>query len=664
MQHLSPTDFKHVNEFVMRFLHNPAQPGISLERVQHAKGKGVWSGRVTSDLRAILHKDGDNWILLYAGHHDDAYDWASRRQVECHPSTGVLQIVESPERFAESLPPAEQQALFQTHSDDYLLSLGVPQTWLPTLRKIDNEDQLLEAAGRLPSEVGERLLALAAGEFVTPPAPVASPLDNPDARRRFFVVETDDDLLRILEAPLARWLVFLHPSQRALVEGSFKGAVKVTGSAGTGKTVVAMHRARHLARQGKRVLLTTFVTTLCHDIERNLKLLCSADELSRIVVSTVHNQAMELVRQVDAGVQPVNDDHVESLIGYYHGVERPAFEASFLYAEWKAVVRPQGILTWDAYRDAGREGRGRALSVKQRKEVWRVLGRIVDEQRASRQLDWSSLCRHASELLNAGSVQSPFDACVVDELQDLGPQEIRFVAALAGSGPDRLMLVGDGGQRIYGHGLSLRACGIDVRGRSHVLRLNYRTTEQIRKFADRILDEKSDDLDGGRESRRGTRSLLKGPVPVPQGFKTDAQQVAFIAEQIERSRKGGVACSEMAVFARTNKRVDNLQKQLQQAGLPTHRLSREDGSDGAQGVNFGTMHRAKGLEFKVVFVADCSADEVPLKSVLKALDDAADREEALALERQLLYVSMTRARDELYVTWVGEKSPFLGTGPR
>jgi len=556
---LSANDRGHVFDFLWKLQDNPANPSLSMERVQRAIDPKIWSARVSQGLRAVLHRDGDTFVVLYAGPHDEAYRWAEKRKVEQHPVTGALQVVEAAEvveqQVAAHNAPVGAPGLFNAYPDDYLLGLGVPPDLLPAVRNITSDDALDAALDYLPEEAAEALIELSAGKAVGPatrrpstdggpsrppltrPASAPDGLDytaNPDTRRRFFLLERDDDLQHVLEAPLAAWIAFLHPSQRRLVEGHFNGPVKVTGSAGTGKTVVAMHRARELARQGKRVLLTSYVTTLCQNVEQNLRLLCSSQELARITVRTVDSQALALARSAGEDVYPADKRDVDKLFEQAASATDCPFGLGALRAEWEAVIQTHGITTWDEYRVASRAGRGRPLSARERKQMWDVFARVRNGCQARGMLEWPDLCRRARELLENDRAQRPYDAVIVDEVQDLGPQELRFVAALAGDGPNRLMLVGDDGQRLYARAFSLRSLGIDVRGRSYVLRINYRTTEQIRRFADRVLGDTAGDLEGGVEDRRGCHSVLRGPAPVARGFRTESEQHAFVAERIRR----------------------------------------------------------------------------------------------------------------------------------
>lgn len=663
---LAAADRAHVFDFLTKFLENPANPSLNVERVQKAMSSAIWSARITAGLRAIYHQDGSAITLLYAGQHDEAYDWAARRRLEHHPVTGTLQIVETTQeaerRLGEAAAPSQSPALFDSHSDDYLFSLGLPKPWLAVIRKVKTDDDFFSIIESLPEEVGERLLRLAGGELVAPPTPVSpnQPLSaNPDNLRRFWVVQDADDLRAILERPLEDWIRFLHPSQQEVAKGSFNGPVKVTGSAGTGKTVVAMHRAAHLAAQGKHVLLTSFVTTLCENIEHNLDILCSERQRQKIVVATLHSQALQLAHKAGFWVNPVDDETVEKLIERFQDSCGARFDKDFLVAEWDGVVGNQGLLSWDEYRDAKRIGRGRGLQVRERKLIWKVFERVFQTLEDKKSAVWPTICRRAQEALASGQIESPYQAVIVDEVQDLKPHELRFLATLAASHPENLMLCGDAGQRIYPGGFSLKSLGIDIRGRSRVLRINYRTTEQIRRFADSLVPNATDDLDGDIEDRRGARSLLHGPAPVLRGFKKPADQITFVLDQLKRLLSEGLAPAEIAIFARSKTRLDPLIDALRPTDIPVHQLSRQSDARAQPGVNLGTMHRAKGLEFKVVFAFDCSEGILPHEAVLQKTRDPADYEAARLRENQLLYVTVTRARDEAYITWTGKPSPFL-----
>jgi len=660
---LSADEQHRVLDFLGRFTQaGPASAGRSTERVKGARSQDVWSTRVSDDLRAILVKEDSIWHLVHVDRHDAAYRWAARTRVERHQATGALQILQSTvkeEIVVQKKVQLQEPGLLDHHTDDYLISLGLPPDWLSALRMVTHEDQLLEMISGLPEDVGERLFLVAAGQIVAPPAPApagGTSLDSPDTRRRFYVVENEEDLRAALAAPLARWIAFLHPTQRNVAEGRFSGPVKVTGSAGTGKTVAAMHRARHLSRQGRKILLTTFVNTLAENLKRNLQLFCTSEEMERITVSTVHSEALRLVQQVDRKTRAATRDYVKERIEANAGLAAGAFDVAFLLAEWEGVIGLHGITSWEEYLRVRRTGRGRPLSAKERKSVWSVMERVHAELARDHRLDFQSLCRQARTLLEEGRVRSPYDSVVVDEVQDLSVQEIRMLAALAGEGPDRLLVAGDAGQRIHPGGFSLKALGVNTVGRSFVLRLNYRTTEQIRRFADQLLGEVDDELEEGTDARSGTRSLLKGPAPHLQGFSTIEAQVRWVTERVAQELQGGLSPEDIAIFARQVKTLEGFRDALDVRSIPTTslQLNRE-----ASGIRLGSMHRAKGLEFKSVFAVEVSEAELPSPAVLDACGDPADREQTLANEKRLLYVALTRARDEVFVTWTGAPSLFL-----
>ena len=668
---LSTTDRGRVMDFFAKFMDDSSSPGLNYESIRSAADNNVKSARITQDLRTILFQKNGQATLLYAGHHEDAYRWASGRRVEHHPVTGSLQIVEAVESIQAALPdPVTIQAprLFADYDDAYLLSLGLPPDWLTVVRQITNEDQLLGVATRLPEEVAERLLTLASGELVTPPIPISPdlPLDqNEDNQRRFVVIKDVAEIKSILDRPIDDWVRFLHPSQRNLVTKEFRGPSRISGAAGTGKTVVGMHRARALAARGLKVLMTSFVGTLCRNIERNIDVLCACTQQefdatvrSRITVDTVHKIALTIVKRIDNRVKPVDGEQLERILSRRNSQSGFLFETGFPLAEWNGVIDPQGIQSWEQYRSAPRTGRGKPLTVKQRRDAWTIFQGAIDNLKQQALYTWSQICTKAVELLESGQVESPFDAVIVDEVQDLQPQELRLLAALTKKSPANLMLLGDAGQRIYPGGFSLSRLGIDVRGRSTILRINYRTTDQIRRFADQLLPKKSDNFDDAVEDRR-SRSLLTGPIPHLHGCTTEHQQQQYVVEQIKHAMTNGLQASDIAVFARSHKHLEAVDRAVAASGVPVHHVGKSGESGEAEGVNFATMHRAKGLEFKIVFVINCASDIIPHRYTLTLLTDQADIDAGMERERQLLYVAITRARDEAFITWVGEPSEFL-----
>lgn len=648
--------------------------GLHVEPLQHKQERNLWSARVNDDIRIILLKNCEALIPMYVGHHEEAYRWANTHRTIRAAQTGSITIVhetaEAAPFFHVALPV--RAGLFDNYEDAYLLSLAVPPLLLPALRHVRTEDDLFNLVEDMHRDLADRLLLLADGRLVAPPLQWSPPAPDVieeahipvditaaigveqkesaaipgEVREPLRLLDVEDaDLQRMLDAPMEAWIAFLHPSQRGVAARSFSGA-------GTGKTVVAMHRARHLARQGRHILLTSFTNNARALLDHGVRLLCDDDERSRILVRTVHALACDLVRQVEV-VNVPDEGMIDALIERFGA--GCGIDLDVLKAEWQHVIQALAITHWEEYRDARRTGRGTRLTVADRERIWETVIVPVDTELKKRGIcDWPDICRWARDLILAGSVTNPFDAVIVDEMQDLGPQELRFLAALAGDGPDCLTLVGDAGQRIYPNQSSLCELGIDVRGRTRTLSLNYRTTAQIYRFAEAILGNEVDDFEGGTERRRTTHSLFTGPEPVTGRFTTPTEQYAAVAARIAARCVGGPPPGEIAILAQSRYLLLAVEKQLGEAGVPCQIVGR-DHALSPRHVALATIHRAKGLEFKVVFVIGVSDAAV----VRHLPDDPDEQRSALERERNLLYVAATRARDELTIFWTGKPSRFL-----
>ena len=651
---------------------NPAQPGHSLHRVTGARDPNFWSVRVNLDFRIIVHRGGDGMTLCYVGHHDEAYRWAERRKLETHPTTGAAQLVELREIVQEIAVPvyaeAETQALpkaqlFSHVPDDQLLGYGVPIEWLEDVRAA-NEDSVLDLAEHLPGEAAEALLELAVGKTPQPslPAPSgADPFAHPDALRRFRVMRNVEELEEALEYPWEKWTIFLHPAQLGLVERSYNGPARVSGSAGTGKTVVALHRAAFLAKSNPkaRILLITFSDALANLLRTKLQLLIHQEVQpdGRIVVDSLDAVGVRLYEAKFGPLQLAGQDTIGVLVEDAAGKEGTNFSRAFLLTEWDRVVDAWQLDTWESYRDVARIGRYRRLSETQRKALWPVFERVRSGFREqglvtkAEMFGW--LTREAERLEHP-----PFDHVVVDEAQDVSVAQLRFLAALAGGRANGLFFAGDLGQRIFQQPFSWKELGVDVRGRSQTLRINYRTSHQIRTQADRLLDPAISDVDGNLEERKGTVSVFNGPHPNVQVFEDEEAESSAVSEWLTAGISEGLQPSEISVFVRSMDQIKRAVAAVKRSHLP-YSIFDED-MDAEEGcLTVGTMHLAKGLEFRAVAVMACDSEIIPLQSRVESIADEADLEEVYNTERNLLYVACTRARDYLLVTGVEPASEFL-----
>lgn len=656
---------------------NPASPGMSFHKLDRARDKNFWSVRVNADIRLIVHRTQDSLLLCYVGHHDAAYAWAERRRLETHPRTGAAQFVEIRETVQEifvpvytqvetqspSRPAAPRPPLFAAVPVDDLLAYGVPAEWMDDVRRA-TEDSLLALTDHLPAEAAEALLELATGgqPRIAHPAASASPFDHPDAQRRFRVMTNVDELERALDFPWDKWTIFLHPDQRQWVERDFNGPARVSGSAGTGKTIVALHRAAHLARthRAARILLTTFSEALAHGLRAKLRLLLHHEPLlaDQIEVASLDTVASRLYEARGGRSSIATDEDVQGLLRDAAAtVDGHRFKLPFLFAEWDHVVDAWQLTTWDAYRDVARLGRRTRLPDAQRAVLWSIFTRVRSELASSDKVTRSELYTALAAQI-ATSAHVVFDFIVVDEAQDVSVAQLRFLAALGGARPNALFFAGDLGQRIFQQPFSWRSLGVDVRGRARTLRVNYRTSHQIRSQADRLLGPAVEDMDGNVEVRSDTVSVFNGPPPTVVELDSEDAETRAVADWLAGRTSDGVAPHEIGVVVRSDAQLGRAREALEAAGLK-HVLLDERVASTIDHASLSTMHLAKGLEFRAVVVMACDDEVVPLQERLSEVGEGGDLKEAYETERHLLYVACTRARDHLLVTGVSPASEFL-----
>jgi superfamily I DNA/RNA helicase/mRNA-degrading endonuclease RelE of RelBE toxin-antitoxin system len=685
---------KKVRRLTEKVQSDPTSSGLNFERIQQARDDKVRSLRVDRSYRLIVIQPprGDVLLCVWVDHHDEAYEWAARKVFEVNPRSGVLQVysVEECEGDVLPLPQSGQQGLstaplFDHVGDEDLLFAGVPVALLASVRALISEGDLDRLSPYLPEDCSDFLYLLAAGygfteamEEATRPRPVvavdqddfAAAVDRPESRAAFHVVEGESALQDVLDAPFEQWRFFLHPSQQKLVVWNVNGPIRVLGGAGTGKTVVLLHRARHLMSEiftapGDRILVTTFTRNLAHDLRLSLEELAS-DQVDRMEVRNLHAWARAFYEErVGARLRVLESEakRRELMEQALLASVDEHYTAAFYLEEWDRVVQAQGIADRTAYFRARRVGRGTRLTRKERSAVWKVLEeyrRLLDVEHL---MEWQDVIREVRLYIESHEVISPYRAVLADEVQDFSREELLLLRALAPVGANDMFLVGDAHQRIYGGMTRLSACGIEIRGRSSRLKINYRTTEQIRNQAVVILHGlKFDDLDGQADSMQGYRSLRSGPPPRVHCFSSQEQEFEHIRSQIETWFES-TPPEEICLAARTHDLVQKYSRAIRAAGIDLVEIKTTD-SPRRKGVRVATMHRLKGLEFRRVLLCGVHESMVPLRLPAEALGDGASQEDFLRMERCLLYVASTRARDELVITGHGAPSPFLREGNR
>lgn len=680
---LTNEEQKAVKLTVFDLQQDPSNPGLRFHRIDKSKDPNFWSLRVSRDIRLIVHKTKSSFLVAYVDHHDDAYTWAERRRIDTHPHTGAAQIVEVRERVEEitisryvkeeepavgvvaeaptNLPPP----LFLKLSDDDLLGVGVPEDWLEDVRNA-SEDNFLDLADYMPAEAAEALLDYVSTGRLDVPGEAKSGIDpfaHPDARRRFRIMENVDELEQALSYPWDKWAIYLHPAQQQLVDGSFSGPTRVAGSAGTGKTVVALHRAAHILQADKaaKLLLTTFSNPLSNALEHKLGLLLlDTQNLDyRVSVRPFEGVAKELFTLIN-GHDPniAGSEHVSlALSQAAEEHELTGFTDRFLMSEWRNVIDAWQIDGLEAYARVPRLGRKNRLGSRQREKLWPVFERTREILAKQYRYTPASIFGEVANYYR-DRLEKPFTHIIVDEAQDLGVPELKMIAAIAPSNPQALFFAGDLGQRIFQEPFSWLALGIDVRGRSHTLKVNYRTSHQIRQSADRLLPHIVCDVDGIEEDRQGTVSIFNGPDPdilIHPTLEEETQSVALI---IRKAVEEGVPPEEIGVFVRSTDELLRARKAVNESGQTPLELS-DRVEDRTGRIAIGTMHLAKGLEFRQVIVMACDEDILPDQDRIETVADEVELDEVYDTERHLFYVACTRAREKLLISGTKPGSEFI-----
>lgn len=668
---------KGVLKFIGNFRSNPTSSGINYEKINDATDSAMRSVRIDVDYRGIVLKPdkGDVYCLLWVDKHDDAYDWARRHKVVVNAELGSLQVLEASHgQTAAAEVQTRDDGLFRELKDRELLRLGVPEDFLPLVRGIISVEDLEARQSQLSDDAFEMLYLYAAGEsyeaLIREREKLAEPVDTQnfaealerDESKHHFLVITDDvDLDKILAEPLARWRVFLHPSQRKLVERDWNGPVRVLGGAGTGKTVAAIHRSVWLARkyaqmQGKPVLFTTFTRTLADDIREQVASITTPAEREKIEIANIDQWALSVLRRAGYKHEMLFDEKRRRELWERALTRKPAaaeYPDKFYRAEFERVVLPQGCQTEEDYLRASRVGRGGQLSRSARRELWPVFAEYRAQLRAANVREPEEAYSDALAMLKQGKVSLGIQSIVVDEGQDLSASAYALLRAAVPAGMNDLFIVGDAHQRIYRHKVALSKVGIEIRGRGRRLRVNYRTTDEICKWAvSQLANCSIDDLDGQPDTLVGYRSLTHGVAPEVVESATRAEERAVIQSAIQKAEGDGIPTQGICVVVRTNQEADEYAQWIKSAGMAVLKLDRgtPDHQD-TPGVRVATMHRVKGLEFDAVIIAGYRTPEYYAEQFGDE-EDAGVLLDNLTSERCLLHVAATRAKRYLMISRV------------
>ncbi|MEU7628627.1 UvrD-helicase domain-containing protein [Nocardia sp. NPDC049220] len=677
---LEPPVRKRVSDLFEKFP-TTINTGAHLEKINNAQNSRYRSVRIDNFWRGIVlaPKDGsDTYMLLKVLPHDDAYQWACRRQITVNTADHCIEIRDD-DAMSEALPVIEKVAhdaptrLLAHASDTDLRRLGVDEQTLRFARALTDAEQLDAAREYLPTTQWEVLYGLAAGYSpdevwahlgadALDEAPVdASDLDAAIARSRNRVVLVDgpEELMQVFADPFALWRIYLHPTQEALVKARFTGPARVSGGPGTGKTVVALHRAHELAKRGAGpVLVTTFTANLAASMADNFEMLVDSegvrnliafthiDKLANQVVSELHGHLRILASEREAEMWELISQRLD--IG---------LSAAFLADEWRHVVLAKQSTSLDDYLTASRAGRGKRLGPRQKERAWAAIAAFEKQLRDDDLWTHETVAREAARILNERN-DKPYRHIIVDEAQDLNPDQWRMLRAAITEADDDIFLAGDTHQRIYDCRVSLREVGINIAGRSRRLPINYRTTAETLGWSLAILrNESIDDMMDGLDSIAGCRSDVHGQAPTSIGCRNTSQEVATIVETVRKWIDEGVSVEDIGIAVRAKWYGSKIEHGLRKAGVKAELLGK---SRHLEGVAVATMHRMKGLEFRCLIAAGINANQVPQSAAVTTVEED-EHKHGLDLQRErcLLFVACTRAREQLVVTWHGTPSPFL-----
>ncbi len=683
---------KKVREQLTTFQNHPMSPGLNFETIKNAADPTFRSIRIDQIYRAIISQSQDVYILLWVDKHEKAYEWASKKRLMVHPQTGAIELISlnplsssKNERMEEVASGEKSPGLFDSFSDDQLLRLGALEEFLPRIRAIVTEDDLDACAGEFPADFYHLLYALACGEsydellsdYTQPegakevdPDDFATALNNEHSLCSFRVIDDSIELQALLNAPLEQWRVFLHPRQRRLVEMKANGPVRVLGSAGTGKTVVAIHRAKWLAQKvftapKDRILFTTYTKNLASDIKGYLESICPPDVFRRIEVVNIDAWAMNYLKK--NGYNGKLDFDCTLSKEYWNKAlllkpEGTTLSDQFFKDEWKQIIQPQNIVTLDQYYRASRIGRGRRLNRKDRKEIWRVFDAYRTSLLADNVKEYEDIYRDAQNLLAREKNAAEYKAIIIDEAQDLSLSAFRLIRQIIpNESANDLFIVGDTHQRIYGYKNSLSAANINIKGRGKKLRVNYRTTREIYRYASSILQGLSfDDLDGNEDTLDRCQSITTGETPRYLVFKDQAQEYEGIRDLLTQLQQEGVAPETICLTARTSNQIKAYIKEFESHQIPYHAITNKSShKEKKEGIRVATMHRIKGIEFDYVIIASVCDGIIPLRAAIDSQENQLDKGLAEKQERSLLYVALTRARKGVFLTGYGKPCPFL-----
>ncbi len=675
---------KKVVAFQKKLREDPTSKGLHIEPIKGVKNETMRTARVDDKYRVVLGILGeDSYHLLYVGNHENAYDWSMRKRLVWNEHTQTTQLVsindiEDTPTFKEEKTQNENSYLFEGIPKEKILNLGVPEDMLDKVMQIHSLEDLDALEEDLPTDAFENLFNLHDGGNIDD---IIAEIKEGQAQggedkllsnnnKRRFVELTDDDALQnIIDQDLDKWQIFLHPSQRKLVDADYKGTMKVSGGAGTGKTIAAIHRLKHLCEDANaKVLFTTYTLALSENLRGLIKKMDINP--SRYNLGNIDKVLLQIanefkVKQGYKVLDYLGDKGSLKLWREILETQVTSFDEEFLYDEYIYVIVYFGNTDLKQYLLQQRIGRTKALSRKQRMEVWGLIEKYVALKNERKVVDRLELFNEVTKYLNENNIH-PYTNVIADEFQDFSNPELKFLRALVAEGRNDLFLTGDPLQRIYsGRKINFSTAGINVRGfRSRRLKINYRTTEPIRRVAMSVVKGLSyDDMDGGVESTSGYVSLIHG------GEKPIYEMVGNVNEEIEKiigwintCKESGINYTDICVTAPSKGLMKELSSRFHKDNIPYLVVEGANKTGSIDGITLCTFHSLKGLEFKVIILMEVNERNLPSKVTdtypFIGMDEV-DKKEFFSSKRSLLYVAITRARQLVFMIGFGEPTGLI-----
>lgn len=684
-----------VREFQKKFRENSTSSSIHLESITQFRDSSLRSARVTGEYRAILGSLGhDNYMLLYVDKHDQAYRWAQNKRLVWNEHTQSCQIIPVSIEHTEEINTYHSAADVLTSENreikgvlsevetEKLLKIGIPEELITLVRTIKDLNDLDKAEAKLPQDAYENLFSVFDGDCIEDiieemeagkaKAGEDTLLSN-NNKRRFIELTDDECLAQIMEEGMEKWQLFLHPSQSKLVYNDYKGTTKVSGSAGTGKTIAALHRLKHLCEeQDAHILFTTYTTALMNNITKLVeKMRIPSQRYDLNNIDKILRQVAEENHVLPNGYDILdygsdNDEKAKALWQEVLDSEVSEFNEDFLHSEYIDVIIYNNNKDLKSYLVQARTGRTKAISRKQRVEIWKLKEKYEALKTMRHKVDRMELFNTTANYLITNNIH-PYTHIIADEFQDFSNPELRFLRALVKEGRNDLFLTGDPYQRIYsGRRINFSAAGINVRGkRSQKLKVNYRTTEEIKRMAVSVVkDQKYDDLDGGEENNKGYISLVHGERPSYKVFNSSSDEVRQVLHYIEICEAEGIQTKDICIASKTRALYKDIQDELHRNNIKYCEVKNGDRKGDKDGISFSTFHSLKGLEFRVVMLVGVTERSMPSigSSNYPFMEmDNVEQKEYLANIRSLLYVAITRARQIVFITGYGEATGLLET---